>query len=176
MYYRGNDWDPKTGRSSGECVCYAQSSDGISWERPELGLEEFAGSKKNNIIWTGYGSHNFSPFKDLNPKCKPEEQYKALAGGRGLKALKSPDGIHWSLMQDDPVITKGAFDSQNLAFWDSVRARYVDFHRMGRDGYRDIMTCTSDDFLHWSEPVFLEYPGSPKEHLYTNQITPPCLL
>ena len=34
--------------------------------KPELGLEEFAGSKKNNIIWTGYGSHNFSPFKDAD--------------------------------------------------------------------------------------------------------------
>ena len=173
MYYRGNNWDPKTGQSSGECVCYAQSTDGISWERPELGLEEFVGSKKNNIIWKGYGSHNFAPFRDPNPKCKPDEKYKALGGGP-LKAFKSPDGIHWSLMQEEPVITNGDFDSQNLAFWDSVRGRYVDFHRKSRDGYRDIMTCTSDDFLHWSEPVFLEYPGSLKEHLYTNQITPYC--
>ena len=172
MYYRGNTWDAKTGKKTGERVCYAESRDGIQWTRPELGIVEFDGSKKNNLIWSGFGSHNFAPFKDPNPKCKPEEKYKALAGSGKLKAFKSPDGVHWSLMQDGPVITKGAFDSQNLGFWDSARGRYVDFHRMGRDGYRDIMTCTSDDFIHWSEPVFLEYPGSPKEHLYTNQITP----
>ena len=33
-------------------LCYAESSDGIHWRRPELGLCEFDGSKKNNIILT----------------------------------------------------------------------------------------------------------------------------
>ena len=34
------------------------------------------------------------------------------------------------------------------------------------------MTCTSDDFLTWTDPVWLEYvEGTPNEHLYTNQIT-----
>ena len=31
-------------------VCYAESADGENWERPELGLVEFAGSKANNIV------------------------------------------------------------------------------------------------------------------------------
>jgi hypothetical protein len=75
-------------------------------------------------------------------------------------------------MSDDPVITRGAFDSQNLAFWDPTRKLYADFHRTFREGVRDIMTCTSKDFLHWTEPVFLQYPGAPKEHLYTNAIRP----
>jgi hypothetical protein len=35
---------------------------------------------------------------------------------------------------------------------------------------RDIMTGTSDDFLHWTEPKFLDYPDAPPEHLYTNAI------
>ena len=73
-------------------------------------------------------------------------------------------------MSDEPVITKGAFDSQNLAFWDATCECYVDFHRDFRDGVRDIMTATSEDFLHWTDPVYLEYPGAPTEHLYTNAI------
>ncbi|NQT11448.1 MAG: hypothetical protein HQ582_01785, partial [Planctomycetes bacterium] len=125
------------------------------------------------IIWDGPGSHNFAPFKDANPAAKPEAAYKALAGGSGgLYPFESPDGVHWSRASEKPVITKGAFDSQNLAFWDGARGLYVDYHRMGRDGVRDIMTATSTDFLHWTDPVFLEYPGSAKEHLYTNQIQP----
>jgi hypothetical protein len=32
------------------------------------------------------------------------------------------------------------------------------------------MTCTSKDFIHWTDPVYLEYPNVPPEHLYTNQI------
>ncbi|MFH1924250.1 MAG: hypothetical protein ABIP48_30725 [Planctomycetota bacterium] len=173
MYYRGahHDWEKK--RVTHQVVCYAESEDGIRWTKPELGIVEFGGSKKNSILWDGPGSHNFAPFKDTNPACKPEAAYKAIAGGTGgLYPFESPDGIHWSLSSDAPVITKGAFDSQNLAFWDEVRGLYADYHRMGRDGVRDIMTATSTDFLHWTEPVFLEYPGAPKEHLYTNQIQP----
>jgi hypothetical protein len=89
----------------------------------------------------------------------------------GLLALKSADAIHWSLMSDKPVITKGAFDSQNLAFWDAEAGVYRDYHRAFR-GVRDIMTCTSTDFLHWTPPAFLDYGDAPREHLYTNAIRP----
>ena len=174
MYYRGSHFDEKTRRNAHEeFVCYAESRDGIHWSKPELGLVEFDGSKRNNIVHSGIGSHDFAPMKDTNPDCEPGERYKAMGrGDGGLYALKSPDAVHWSLLSDKPVITKGAFDSQNLAFWDSVRNRYVDFHRGFRNGLRDIMTATSDDFRHWSEPVWLEYPAAPAEHLYTNQIIP----
>lgn len=168
LYYRASHHD-----ASHQSVCYAESKDGIHWTRPDLGIIEFNGSKKNNIIWDGPGSHNFAPFRDANPNCKAAEKYKAIASAKGgLFAFKSSDGIHWSLMSDKPVITRGAFDSQNLAFYDIIRNRYVEFHRGFRNGIRDIMTCTSSDFLNWTDPVWLEYPHAPAEHLYTNQITP----
>ena len=175
MYYRGSHViyttegfdDPHP-----QVVCYAESRDGIHWTKPELGLIAFDGGKQNNIIWEGVGSHNFTPFKDENPDCKPDEKYKALGSGdRALYAFKSPDGIHWSLMNDEPVITKGAFDSQNLAFWDTVRGEYREYHRDFREG-RDIRTGTSKDFLNWSEPEWLEYSPSRVSELYTNQIIP----
>jgi len=34
------------------------------------------------------------------------------------------------------------------------------------------MTCTSDDFVHWTEPQWLDFGDAPLEHLYTNAITP----
>ena len=81
--------------------CYAVSNDGIHWVRPKLGLFEFNGSTDNNIVWDGVEVHNFTPFKDANPACKPEQRYKALgwdprAGGAypgGLMAFQSADGI-----------------------------------------------------------------------------------
>ncbi len=177
MYYRGSHHPPaadKVKASHDQLTCYAESDDGIVWRKPDLGLFEFLGSKENNIVWMGPGTHNFAPFRDTNPDCPPEARYKALgSGGGGLLAFVSPDGIHWSLMQEKPVITKGAFDSQNLAFWDSVRGCYVEYHRGFTQGVRAIMTSTSRDFREWSDPVWLEYPeGTPAEHLYTNQITP----
>lgn len=173
MYYRGSDYDIPTQKSTHpELACYAESRDGITWTRPNLGLFEFGGSKDNNIVWTGVGSHNFTPFKDANPDCAADAKYKGFVGGEGgLLPIKSPDGIHWELMQDTPVITLGDFDSQNLAFWDTERKCYVDYHRRGRNGVRDIMTCTSQDFINWTEPVYLDYGDTPPEHLYTNAIT-----
>ena len=173
MYYRGAhfDWDAR--KVTHEVTCYAESRDGITWTKPELGLFEFGGSKANNIVWIGEESHNFTPFKDPNPDCPPEARYKAIGRVKGgLRAFRSPDGIHWELIKEEPVITKGAFDSQNLAFWDSVRGRYVEFHRGSYEGWRHIMTCTSDDFVHWTEPQWLDFGDAPLEHLYTNAITP----
>lgn len=174
MYYRGADYDQKTGKPTHpEFTCYAESKDGINWTKPELGLFEFNGSKKNNIVWQGIGTHNFTPFKDKNPNSPPDARYKALGIGEGgLYAFKSSDGINWQLMSNEPVITEGAFDSQNLAFWDELKGCYVEFHREFNEGYRDIMTCTSGDFLNWTKPRFLDYGDAPREHLYTNAIIP----
>ena len=173
MYYRGSHWDVKAKKPTHpEVTCYAESTDGITWTKPELGLHTFAGSKANNIVWTGPGSHNFTPFRDANPKCPPEARYKALAGGRGgLIAYQSADGLRWKPMADKPVITRGAFDSQNLAFWDAHIGKYREYHRQFRR-VRDIMMGTSDDFLKWTDPVFLDYQGVRPEHLYTNAVLP----
>ncbi len=185
MYYRGAHWltDAKKAAHP-EVACYAESSDGVKWTKPELGLIEFNGSKANNIVWNGVGTHNFTVFKDRNPNCEPDARYKAIGRGRslrkgdtsskhGLFVFKSPDGIHWKLYRDEPVITKGAFDSQNLAFWDAHEGRYREYHRFfNSNRKRDIMTCVSDDFVHWSEPVRLGYGDAPDEHLYTNAIQP----
>ncbi len=154
-------------------AAYAESLDGVHWRKPSLGLFEFSGSRENNIIWTNPGAVGFCPFKDPNPACTPDARYKGFClyeGGPGLLPIKSPDGIHFSLMQKEPVITDGAFDSQNLAFWDSARGEYRAYWRHFRNGVRDIKTATSKDFVHWTEPVWLQYPGAPNEHLYTNQI------
>lgn len=176
MYFRGSHYDEKTRKAAHrEVTCYAESKDGIHWMRPDLGLFEFEGTKKNNIVWDGVGTHNFTPFKDANPACPPDARYRALGSGggkKGLYAFKSVDGIHWQLLQPEPVITVGAFDSQNLAFWDPHARLYREYHRGFQNGVRDIMTSTSKDFVVWTKPEFLKYPGAPKEHLYTNAVQP----
>lgn len=174
MYYRGSHYDEATkAETHPEVTCYAESTDGIAWTKPELGLFEFDGSKANNIVWNGPGTHNFTPFFDENQKCDEGARFKAVTSlpkRGGLLPLKSANGIHWQPMAENPVITKGAFDSQNLAFWDPQLGKYREYHRHFRNGVRDIMTGTSDDFLAWTEPQWLDYTGAPPEHLYTNTI------
>jgi hypothetical protein len=135
-------------------------------------LFEWNGSKQNNIIWLGPGAHNFTPFRDDNPAALAQSRYKAFGGGRGgLLPFQSPDCKHWTLIQDEPVITHGAFDSQNLAFWDIDRGEYRAYWRYFGNGVRSIRTATSRDFLTWENEADLTYPeGTPREHLYTNAI------
>jgi hypothetical protein len=170
LYYRG--WAELEGR---DCTCVAESEDGIHFTRPSVGDFEWDGSRDNNIIWMGEGCHNFTPFLDTNPSAPADQRYKALASAgpdASLVPFASPDGLHWRRLQEDPVITEGAFDSQNLAFWDPLRGEYVEYHRGFKDGVRDIMVGTSPDFLNWTKPVWLDYGDAPPEHLYTNAITP----
>jgi hypothetical protein len=172
-------------------TCYAESNDGIHWRKPELGLFEFQGSKANNIViaagkFPGINTNveissltagHPAVFKDENPKASGDARYKAFfpsfsANARGLMPFKSPDGIHWSLMSDTPVITDGGFDSQNIAFWDSIQGEYRAYWRSGNEGVRAIRTGTSKDFIHWENHADLKYEDSPPEHLYTSQVKP----
>ena len=226
MYYRGKQNEPTEDPALPPPIvssffCYAESDDGVHWRRPELGLVEFQGSKKNNILWSHADSArlwdvpdtvlmgtddpraddpslfsesmqvkafrysspiNFTVFKDTNPDCPPEARYKLMGGSwfGGAWALKSADGIHFTPMVREPVIppTMGnklnpPFAADTAALWDSVGRRYLSFHRAGRPVYtwREHFMSSSADFLHWSEPVYLEYPGAPVQQLYTNSIS-----
>ena len=87
-------------------------------------------------------------------------------------------------MTDAPILSGlGAFDSQNLAFWDPVPGKYRAYWRIFTEGvttaetwkpggYRAIRTAESDDFVHWGPYTDLTYEDSPDEHLYVNQIKP----
>jgi len=172
MIYRGWQHNRQMKAAHKEVTCYAESKDGIHWTKPNLGLFEWDGSKQNNIVWMGPGSHNFTAFRDDNPATPDKARYKAFGGGRGgLLPFQSPDCKHWSLIQDKPAITHGAFDSQNLAFWDADRGEYRAYWRYFGDGVRAIRTATSKDFINWENEADLSYTqGTPNEHLYTNAI------
>lgn len=172
MIYRGWQHDNLKKAAHKEVTCYAESKDGIHWTKPNLGLFEWNGSKKNNIVWLGPGTHNFTAFRDDNPAAPAEARFKAFGGhGGGLVPFESPDCIHWKLSRQKPVITNGAFDSQNLAFWDTDRNEYRAYWRYFGNRVRAIRTATSKDFIHWENEADLKYTeGTPTEHLYTNAI------
>ena len=83
LYYRGYNFDLVNNQirpTNKEVTCYSESRDGIRWTTPHLGLYEHAGSRQNNIIWQGPGSHNFSPFIDRRPECPATARLKAFGG------------------------------------------------------------------------------------------------
>ena len=163
--------------------CMAESADGISWRKPPFGLHEFQGSKENNIVIASgkLGPLNVDAghpavFLDENPRALKKARYKAILRSskpNGLLPFQSPDGIHWSPMTESPILSGlGAFDSQNLAFWDANIGQYRAYWRIFTEGRRAIRTAVSDDFIQWGPHADLTYEDSPPEQLYTNQIKP----
>jgi hypothetical protein len=181
LYYRTYPGGEEADGSTNEMTCYAESNDGIHWTKPELGLFEFQGSKKNNIVLANAApyTHNFAPFIDTRPGVPPTERYKAMGGTfpGGLGAFVSPDGIHWTMLRKEPVLKleKMGLDSQNVAFWSESEKCYVCYLRTVPEDVRAVARATSDDFVHWSKPVQMKLGDTgtkPPENLYTNQTQP----
>lgn len=192
MYYRGSS-DPTysikatvrpdevTVPGHPQFTCYAESTDGITWVRPNLGLHEFNGSKDNNIIWVERGSHNFMAFRDDNPAAPADQRYKAVASSSYdddfhrkkpmLIAFVSADGKRWRRLQEKPIILDGAFDSLNVAFWEPARGHYTAIYRDFRHGVRTIKYATSKDFVNWTAGAWADFGDAPAANLYTNAST-----
>ena len=177
-YYRCGEIGDQGART--EITAYQESADGIRWEKPNLGLMEYEGSRDNNIVWMGPGA-NMAPFKDRNPRAPENERYKAVVRTNDLWALVSPDGLNWRQMQKDPISTDGPFDSLNVSFWDPWREEYVAYTRGkagttgsfigptgGKGGVRWIRRTTSKDFRNWTPLEDIDAGDTPFEHLYTN--------
>ncbi|MBN2375085.1 MAG: hypothetical protein JXD22_01695 [Sedimentisphaerales bacterium] len=123
--------------------CYAESTDGIKWTRPNLGLFEYKGSKDNNILFRLIGPekghsrvHGTCVFKD--PNAPPEQRYKAVGQGiwtasaHTITGMYSADGLHWT-RYPQPIVSHFA-DSQYSGFWDESIKKYVIFGRVGGRG------------------------------------------
>jgi len=139
-------------------ICYAISKDGISWEKPNLGLVEYENSKANNIIWRG--PHGAGIFKDER-ETDTGRKYKTIF--QGLKVSVSADGLHWEV----PTHCKGvsvAGDTHNNSFWAPTLKKYVGITRSwGEKKGRQVARIESDDFVSWTkEVVVLE--GIDKNH------------
>lgn len=191
MYYSAWNFTIRPGRVTDDShpylLCYAESKDGVHFQKPNLNLVEFQGSKANNIVMVSGKLGEVYPdlghpavFRDENPDAAPDAKYKAIirdyspeSGLKGLLAFKSKDGIHWELMHNKAVVTDGAFDSQNLAFWDGARGVYRAYWRYMEEGpIRSIRTASSKNFIHWENQVNLSYFDAPQEQLYTNVVKP----
>ena len=185
MYYLGWETlnpDVTAHRPRPIVVCYAESRDGIRWEKPELGICEFEGSTKNNIILDGKTAKfdNFFVFKDSNPGCPDSERFKGVGldgNDHYLWCFTSADGIRFA--KSWRITNEGKFDTLNTALWDRHSQRYFcyirDFHDVPEggtlnDGIRDVRWMVSDDFKNWSTPVQLHFGNRDDHPLYTNVI------
>jgi hypothetical protein len=123
-------------------ICYAHSKNGIHWEKPNLGLVEFNGSKDNNIV-LGHGAGGVRIGQEgglvfIDPKAPADQKYRMFIGhpaaGLGVDLFSSPDGINWKLTHSDLVTYRPQdrghhLDSQNVIFYDDRIDKYVFYGR-----------------------------------------------
>ncbi len=188
MWYRSQDEQQDTGGFNHTFTAYAESEDGICWQRPNLGLFNFNGSTNNNICVDNPNTKNIAVFVDERPGVPESERYKAAgrwSGGKPARiyGLVSPDGIHWQNAADGPLIVASEddpnFDSPVSAFWDTRQECYVLYARgWFPDGneprMRAIRMTTSPDFIHWDAWQYIRIDGKTRfdYQLYTNAVQP----
>ncbi len=132
MWYLGMfETEIKSGQAPGwwRPMCYAESNDGINWTKPELGLVEFNGNKKNNICQINSAVASLTKVNDFLTVIyepddpDPQRRYKCayiahppfsdVHGGRSkigpderrwaaFVCATSADGKTWNVVGDRP--------------------------------------------------------------------------
>jgi len=101
----------------GMWLSYAQSADGVQWSEPSLGLVEFNGSKKNNLI--GRGACPSFLYDPADPD--PNRRYKCVFDWFDKDTPfstytgTSGDGVHWDYDLATRIHT--SMETPNLYRW-----------------------------------------------------------
>jgi len=115
-------------------MCYAESRDGIHWTKPELGLVELNGNKRNNICLIEGEVHSMTLVNDFlsvlqdlddpDPSRRFKTAYIAHMPDRDIRGgmskigiperrvgafvcATSPDGLRWKVVGDRPANAGG---------------------------------------------------------------------
>lgn len=173
---RDTDFDPMAGKFEGakkqDFVCYAESDDGFTWRKPELGLHEFASSTANNIV-LALGKRRFeSVFRDRDGGYRMLIHGDPIPGGntawKAMRSLSSSDGLHWT-PDEEPVLDMHC-DTQNVAFYDKQLQQYVCYVRYTRGWRRSVARTAGPEFRHLPHPEIVFEPDSqddPSLDIYT---------
>lgn len=153
------------GRRSPARVCYATSSDGVTWTKPDLGLVEFAGSRHNNIVAfeTEREPTSCSVLHDPDDP-DPSRRFKMIneAHPYYIMAAFSPDGLHWTEGPNNPILKHNAVEPTGLI---KQGGRYLLNGQGGNVGTkRALVTFVSYDFDHWSDAVVLGFRRDQPPH------------
>jgi hypothetical protein len=171
-------------------LCYAESSDGVRWHKPNLGLVEFRGDRNTNIVFDrtrNRGRACLGGTVFVDPVAPSAERYKHIFLGAEprtwqMQGAVSADGLQWSPIAE-PLIDGFMSDTQTTAHYDPVRRRYVGYFRTwmaggvpgssfrSRQSRRSISRAETADFRIWPHPETTAYLGvahHPSHDLYTN--------
>jgi len=178
LWYESSDRQLKT--DADIYLCYAESSDGIHWDRPDLGLVEHEGNRRNNILidrQTG-GGHGHCVF--IDPAAPASERYKLVITrwdeklGWIIFGGVSSDGLAWTI-REEPLLRFNS-DTQTVCFRDGDTYRmYLRMWTQGLfSGKRLVGYTESKDFGRFPDPVIILAPDDqdpPEIQFYNSAAT-----
>ncbi len=136
-------------------ICYAVSKDGVHWDKPELNLVEFQGSKANNILfrWSNWTHAVIDDGNDADPgrRFKMVYWHTEDRDRCGIWSTFSPDGIRWTDIPNNPVVPCWASGDTFSVTRDPVSKQYWLYHKTSPGGPRKVSRLISDDFIHWRD-------------------------
>ena len=144
------------GEKRGPHICYAVSQDGLHWEKPELGMVEFNGNTRNNLV--RFDSPHRESIGALlvlyDPEDPdPERRFKLINEIHPFHniAAFSPDGLTWTESPHNPILKHNAIEPGGLMKFNGC------YYMNGQGGNvgskRALVTYMSYDFDHWTEAV-----------------------
>jgi hypothetical protein len=123
-------------------VCYAESRDGVQWQRPDLRIYPEHGGA-NNICFKGFSEASGGILH--RPDAPPEDRYVmanldwfSMANG-GVCFAYSPDGIHWAYRNHEPAVF-GCSDTFNCLLYSPERKAYMLYMRAWHSAAVDWIT------------------------------------
>ena len=126
---------------------YATSEDGIRWDRPELGLYEWQGSKANNIALDPKEMGLYHILRDERDP-DPARRYKGLFNAKDRYLGVSPDGFQWDMLDVPPIPS----EDTSMAICDPYTEQYVVTVKHRTSWGRSVWISTSKDFRSFTEP------------------------
>ena len=146
-------------------ICYAESTDGITWHKPDLGLHEFEGSKENNICIVppkGYILDGVGIIDDPEDAEWPLKAAFWVSGPRrGMVVVRSKDGRAWDWT---PGLVLPDWGDRNNCMARKDHGKYVILGRspdaQARYGMRTVSRTESTDLVHWTKPELILKPDA----------------
>ena len=157
-----NTFGKKRNTDIREFLCYATSKDGIHWEKPNLGVVEFRGSKANNIVleWCSWNHVVLKEPDDPDPNRRYKLAYWQSHDRprHGIWVAFSPDGLNWTDYENNPVVPIWASGDTFGLMRDPVSKQYWLYHKTSPGAPRKVSRLVSDDFIHWRDSRFVLEP------------------
>ena len=139
-------------------VCYAESKDGIHWEKPDMtDVVELADRRcKNQVTGPFEGSPIFYDKWSKDPAKRFKLMYNDAIDGVECRALMaSPDGIHWQQYNKYPNV--GPSDSPTSLCFDPATETYYMYARKF-NGDRRVWVWKTKDFEAFEELGLCMHP------------------